>query len=93
MTNKQLVSEVRRVIRGIAMNYPEGLIEIAREVDALRVPAPEDVGVDVLRQENATHTSEQDSAAPKAQVAGNTQGGETQQVAKRKRGRPRKVRP
>lgn len=87
MTNKQLAAEVCRVIRGFAMTYPEGLEIVAREVDALRVPVPEDVGVDVLRQENATHTSEQDSAAPKAQVPGN-EGGE-----RRKRGRPRKVRP
>lgn len=38
MTNKQLVEEINRAIRGIAINYPPGLEAINRQVQALLPP-------------------------------------------------------
>lgn len=107
MTNAALVAEVCRAIRGIAANYPDGFALVCQQVDALRPPVATthtygprppllhlSVGDDgsVRRVEILSETGSQPSAAPKEQESGPTQeGGETQQV-RRKRGRPRKVR-
>lgn len=35
MTNAELVREINRMIRGVALNYPSGLPEIRRQLEAL----------------------------------------------------------